>query len=246
MLRPRHVLGPLFRVRGLVVSNVFVLDGGPGDRWIIDTGHVAERPLVVAGLRATGLLPSAVTGVLLTHRHSDHAGNAAYLHREFGVPVFAHADDAAVLAGAREKPPLRPVTGDPIAWVFAQLENRTTTRVTIDRALEHGDIVGSLEVHHAPGHTDGSVLYRHGETESLLSGDALLAAVPPLTITQRMCLPHPDYATSLEQALASLRAFHAEGYGYENLLAGHGNPILGGAHRRALELLAEAPAQPRS
>lgn len=245
MFRARHVVGPLHRLRGLVVSNVFVLDGGPGDRWIIDTGHRVERALVMAGLRATGLAPRDITGVLLTHRHSDHAGNAAYLRRELGVAIHAHRDDAAILEGRREAPRLRPSTGDPIAWAFAQIENRTRTRVPVDRALEDGDALGSLEVFHAPGHTEGSTLYRHGGTRSLLSGDALLAAVPPLTITQRMCLPHPDYAVDLREALASLARFHARDLPYENLLAGHGEPIVGGARREAASLLSRAARSDR-
>ncbi len=237
MVRPRHVTGPLHRIRGLLVSNVFVLDGGPGDRWVIDTGHRLERRMLLAGLRATGLSPSDLSGVLLTHRHSDHAGNAAYLRRTFGWRVLAHREDAAVLEGRAEKPPLHPRSGDRIAWAFAHFENHTTTRVPVDRALDDGDTVGSLEVHHVPGHTAGSVLYRHAGSSSLLSGDTLLAAVPPLTIVQRMCLPHPDFADDVARALASLGSFHAAGFPYENLLAGHGRPILGRARQRAEALL---------
>jgi glyoxylase-like metal-dependent hydrolase (beta-lactamase superfamily II) len=236
-VRLERVVGSLHRVRGMLVSNVFVLDGGPGDRWVVDTGHPLERPMLLAGLRATGFSPRELTGVLLTHRHSDHAGNAAYLRRAFGIPILAHREDAEVLDGRAAAPKLRARSGDRLAWAFAQIENRTTTRVPIDRALDDGDAIGSLEAHHVPGHTEGSVFYRHASTSSLLSGDALLAAVPPLTIVQRMCLPHPDYAVDLAQALASLRRFHAAGFAYENLLAGHGRPILGRARERAEALL---------
>lgn len=239
-MRARHVVGPFHRLRGLFVSNVFVLDGGPGDRWIIDTGHALERPMVLAGLRATGFFPRDIDGVLLTHRHSDHAGNAAYLRRAFGLRIVAHRADAAVLDGAAPCPRLAPPSGARLERAFAAIENRTSTRVPIDRVLEDGDTIGSLEVHHAPGHTDGSVLYRHAGTASLLSGDALLAAVPPLTIMQRMALPHADYSVDYASALASLRRFHAAGLRYEHLLAGHGRPILGGAQRAAERLLAEA------
>lgn len=237
-LRAAPVVGPLSRLRGMLVSNVFLLDGGPGDRWIIDTGHVLERPTLLAGLRGSGFLPGEVSGVLLTHRHSDHAGNAAYLRAEFGLRVLAQRSDAEVLEGRRSAPRLAPTTGDPIAWLFAQIENRTRTRVPVDRALDDGDHAGSLQVHHAPGHTEGSALFLHQGTRSLLSGDALLAAVPPLTVVQRMTLPHPDYAVDLAQALSSLRRLHAAGLDYDNLLAGHGRPILGSARAAAERLLA--------
>ena len=145
-----------------------------------------------------------------------------------------------MLQGAAPRPRLAPSSGNPIAWLFAHVENLTRTRVPIDRALVDGETIGSLEVHHVPGHTEGSVMFRHEGTGALLSGDALLAAVPPLTIEQRMCLPHVDYAVDLAQALASLRAFHAAGFAYEHLLSGHGRPIVGGARDKALALLAAA------
>jgi hypothetical protein len=53
-----------------------------------------------------------------------------------------------------------------------------------------------------------------------------------------MSLPHPDFAEDVDVALASLRRFHEAGWTYENLLAGHGRPILGGARHAAERLLA--------
>lgn len=239
-MRPRRVTGPFHRLRGLLVSNVWVLDGGPGDRWIVDTGHPLERLGVLAGLRSLGFSPRDFTGVLLTHRHSDHAGNADFLRRTFGLRVYAHRADAEVLDGRTPAPRLVAKTRHPIARAFTVIENVTRTRVPIDRALDDGDTIGSLEVHHAPGHTMGSVVYRHAATSSLLSGDALLAAIPPLTLRQGMCLPHPDFADDLDRALDSLRGLHARGVDYENLLSGHGRPILGGARRAAERLLENA------
>lgn len=237
-MRLARVVGPLHRVRGLRIANVFVLDGGPGDRFVLDTGHPIERGTLLLGLRSLGFSPRDLTGVLLTHAHSDHAGNAAFLRARFGVPIFAHREDALVLEGAREAPRLESCTGDPFARLFCAIENRSRTRVRVDRALVGGESLGSLEVHHAPGHTRGSLLFRHAGTRSLLSGDTLLAAVPPLTIVQRMCLPHPDYATSLADALESLRRFLRTELPFDHLLAGHGRPIVGGARALAERLVA--------
>ena len=118
-MRPRHAIGPLYRLRGLIVSNVWVLDGGPGDRWIIDTGHPLERLTVLAGLRYAGFAPSDFTGVLLTHRHSDHAGNAAFLRKKLRTAYLQALAAVAALETSQEVGPLasgrfasRPLTAD--------------------------------------------------------------------------------------------------------------------------------------
>jgi glyoxylase-like metal-dependent hydrolase (beta-lactamase superfamily II) len=240
----RTVVAPLFHLHLLRVSNVFVLDGGPGDVWLVDTGHVAERLMLLLELRRAGFRPSELTGVLPTHRHSDHAGNAAFLQRRHGVRIYAHRADAEVLAERAPRPRLTRGDGDVIAGVFAQVENHfPATSLVVDRALEEGDQVAGMEVHWVPGHTDGSVFYRHEPTRALLSGDMLLTAHPPLTLRRGLAMPYPTFATDLPRAHASLRTFHEKSAPYDNLLAGHGPPLLGRARERVLEMLdREAPA----
>lgn len=237
----KDVTGSVRHLHRLIVSNVWLLDGGPGDRWIVDTGHFAERPTLILELRAAGLRPSDLTGVLLTHRHSDHAGNAAWLQRQ-GVRVYAHRADAEVLAKRAPRPPLdvRAIAraGDRLGALFAAIENAMpAASLEVDRALEHGDTVAGLEVHWVPGHTEGSVFFLHEPTRALLSGDTLLAAHPPLTIKKGLAMPYPGYAVDLDQAFTSLYAFHDRAVRYEHLLAGHGPALVGGARERVLELL---------
>lgn len=197
----KPVIGSIRHLSRLIVSNVFLLDGSKGDRWLVDTGHWAERATLLLELRRAGIRPSDLTGVLLTHRHSDHAGNAAFLQRRYGVKICAHRADALVLEGAALRPRLRPEKGTgAIGRLFAQFENMLPAAgLRVDRALEGGETIGGLEVHSVPGHTDGSVFYRHERTSSLLSGDMLLAAFPPLTLIQGMALPSPTFSTSRER-----------------------------------------------
>src|SRR5581483_7199923 len=70
------------------ISNVWMLEED-SRRFLIDTGHPVERPtlrleLWRAGVRKKGDL----AGVILTHRHSDHAGNARWLRERFQCPVI--------------------------------------------------------------------------------------------------------------------------------------------------------------
>lgn len=222
---------PIRHLRGVRISNVFLLDGGPGDRWLIDTGHWCERATLALELRNAGVWPSELTGVLLTHRHSDHAGNARWLREKFGVPIHAHRADAEILDGTKPLPYMERGEGSAIAGFLAQFENRWPARVPVDRALDDGDTIGSLEVHWVPGHTEGSVFYRHGETRSLLSGDTLLTAIPPLVVRKGLALPYPTFTRDMQQARASIRAFHERAIDYERLLPGHGRPLINNARR---------------
>jgi glyoxylase-like metal-dependent hydrolase (beta-lactamase superfamily II) len=234
----RDVIAPIRHLNRLFVSNVFLLDGGPGDRWLIDTGHMTERLTLLWELRRAGISPRDLTGVLLTHRHSDHAGNAAFLQSHYRIPIVAHQKDALVLAGEVSRPRLVRGEGNAIAGLFARVENAwPAPRVVVDTAIEGGDTIAGMQVHWVPGHTDGSVFYRHAPTKSLLSGDTLLTAHPPLTISRGIATPYPSYTTDMDLAHASLDAFHRQGFDYENLLAGHGPPLIGGARSQVLEFL---------
>ncbi len=234
------VVAPFHRFSTLFVSNVFLLDGGKGDRWLIDCGHWTERWQLGAELRRTGLRPSELTGVLLTHRHSDHAGNAAWLQREFGVKIYAHRADAEVLSGATERFVLGK-KGNLLQRTLGAVENRWPAQVKVDHALEEGESIAGLEVHHVPGHTEGSVFYRHERTSCLLTGDTLLTARPPLALVLDFVPPYDAYSIDLSQAHGSLDAFHAAGFPYEHVLAGHGKPLVGDARRRVLRALETTP-----
>ncbi len=239
----RAVVPPFLRFSRLVVSNVYLLDGGPGDRWLIDCGHWSERWQLTSELRASGLRPSELTGVLLTHRHSDHAGNAAYLQREFGLQVMAHRADAEVLEGSAPRFRLGQ-KGNLLERALGAIENRWPAQLKVDRALEHGDAVAGLEVHLLPGHTEGSVFYRHGSTGCLMTGDTLLTARPPLTYLRDIVPPYDAYSIDVARAHRALHAFHAQGWAYEHVLAGHGRPLVGSARNRVMQALRDVIPAP--
>src|SRR4051812_4873420 len=188
-----RVIAGVKHLRLVLISNVYLLDGGAGDRWLVDPGHWSERASLLVELRRAGLVPSDLSGVLLTHRHSDHAGNARFLQRRFGVRIFAHRQDAEVLAGLAPRERLVRGAGTRLAGYIAEFENRWPARVAVDRALDDGDTIGGLEVHWIPGHTEGSVFYRHASTRSLLTGDSLLTAVPPLVLRRGFALPYVTF-----------------------------------------------------
>jgi glyoxylase-like metal-dependent hydrolase (beta-lactamase superfamily II) len=84
-----------------------------------------------------------VVGVVDTHAHADHVSGARRLAGELDVPYYLHEADSGALDGVTE------------------LDGGETIPV--------GD--RSLDVHHTPGHTPGSVSLTVGD--ALLSGDTL-------------------------------------------------------------------------
>jgi glyoxylase-like metal-dependent hydrolase (beta-lactamase superfamily II) len=235
----RTIVGSFRQLHHVRISNVFLLDGGAGDRWLIDCGHFYERPTLLWELRRAGITPGQLTGVLLTHRHSDHAGNARFLQASFGAKIYAHRRDAEILDGSVPRPHMSRDGGSFFAGLLTHFENRWPARVTCDGALDAGDTIAGLEVHHTPGHTEGSVFYRHPASGALLTGDSLLTAIPPLVYRRGFSLAFKTFSSDVELAAESVREFHRRELAYEHLLPGHGRPVVGDARRAVETFLAE-------
>ena len=211
--------------RRMIISNVWLLEHA-GRRLLIDTGHPLERlalrlHLWRAGIRRRGDLDVAI----LTHRHSDHAGNAAWLGRTFGCEVACHADDAPELTGARPPARLARWPSSPIHHLLCRIEDRFPARAPVDEAFADGAWRHGLRVVHVPGHTSGSVLLHHEPTGTLFSGDAILSGVPPLRWFERPRLARAVYSSDVARCHAATRAFLADLPPTRTLCAGHGPPI---------------------
>ncbi|NHN56999.1 MBL fold metallo-hydrolase [Calidifontibacter sp. DB0510] len=163
-------------------TNCYVLAPAAGEECIVvDPGIGIEENLreVLSGLR---LRPSAV---LLTHGHVDHvysvtpvcAGTlAAYIHGDdrYRLTDPLSSLDPALLAMFEQQ------FGKKVTWTEPE-------RVVDVRDGETLDLAGlGLSVHHAPGHTEGSVMFALDDvpeglpddveiTSTLLTGDVLFA-----------------------------------------------------------------------
>lgn len=128
--------------------------------WIVDVG--AEPQDLIDHVIDTGLEPEAV---LLTHCHADHiAGLDAVLSR-WPVPVWVHPAEA----GWCSDPMLNlsamlamPVTCSEPGHHFADEQVMTLSGT-------------SWRVAHVPGHSPGSVMFVHDESEQAIVGDTLFA-----------------------------------------------------------------------
>ena len=104
-------------------------------------------------------------GIVLTHSHWDHAGDAQELKRRTGAPVMIHKDDEYRL--------LKPNRNTIMPLPF-ELEP-----VTPDRYMKHLDklIFGEceFEVWHSPGHTEGSICLVNHKEKNVFAGDTLFS-----------------------------------------------------------------------
>jgi glyoxylase-like metal-dependent hydrolase (beta-lactamase superfamily II) len=223
---------------GHPISNAWLVWSEEGPL-LVDCGHTTVWPAILARLAAEGLRPRDLRAVLLTHRHSDHAANAARFEAE-GVPIYAHRLDAECLSGQRA-PELLPVRLS-AAGAMCAVENHFPARIREAHALEDGNRNAGLTVRWTPGHTMGSICLLHAASGSLFSGDALLNAVPPLVVRTQLCLPSPDFSEDYPRALVSLARLVDEELGFSVLYPGHGPPWRGPLREAVQALLGRVPS----
>jgi glyoxylase-like metal-dependent hydrolase (beta-lactamase superfamily II) len=91
-----------------------------------------------------------VAGLVLTHHHHDHIGDAERLRAQRGFPIWAHSKTADLVG------------------------------VPVDRTLGDGDRLPfdggqKWRVVHTPGHAEGHICLFHGESRALVAGDMIAA-----------------------------------------------------------------------
>ena len=199
----RLVVGPL-------QNNVYLIHDGQGVT-IVDPTAEPDRLLAAVGDRP-------LSGIVLTHHHSDHMGAACALRAATGAPVIASAIEQPLI----EQP--KKVGTSPLPLPEA---------CPVDIAVSHGDVVkiGELawKVLVTPGHSKGSMclyivpqLSLAGQgAPTLVSGDTLFEGT----------IGRTDFeGGSMDDMRASLFTL-AKLPDDTIVLPGHGNPTTIGAER---------------
>jgi hydroxyacylglutathione hydrolase len=126
---------------------------------VVDPG--GDLPVIRAAIAAAGI---TIDRIVLTHGHIDHAGEAAALAEELGVPVEGpHRADKPLL--------------DNLAQQGKAYGLDNARGVTPDRWLDEGDQVEiggvAFDVLHCPGHSPGSVVLVSQALQFAFMGDVL-------------------------------------------------------------------------
>jgi hydroxyacylglutathione hydrolase len=157
-------------------TNCYVLATGPGQECLVVDPGIGVENRVAEICRENGLRPAAV---LLTHGHLDHVyavtpvcgGDTAA-----SLPAYIHGDDRY-----RLKDPLASMDGGLLAMLEQEFGARATwTEPSNILELDGGSTVtvAGLEVAvaHAPGHTEGSVMFTIPDLPSQLGASSALSA----------------------------------------------------------------------
>jgi glyoxylase-like metal-dependent hydrolase (beta-lactamase superfamily II) len=176
---------------------------------VIDPG--GDLPLIREAIAKKGI---KVEKILITHGHIDHAGGAAELARELGVPVEGpHEADRFLLDHLAE-------TGK--GYDIADARN-----LVPDRFLTEGDevtIAGMpFSVLHCPGHSPGSVVFVSKQLNFAIVGDVLFQGS-----VGRTDLPGGDHAALISSITSKLLPLGDDVV----FLCGHGPTSTIGEERR--------------
>lgn len=157
-------------------TNCFVMAPAAGEPCvIIDPGQDSISG-VMDIVREHRLLPAAV---LITHGHIDHCWSVAPLTHDFGIPAYIHADDRSRLADLTDST-IAANRDALLAMTKGELELTEPEDVRLIADEEVLELAGlRLRVRHAPGHTEGSVVFERAADADvppiMFSGDLLFA-----------------------------------------------------------------------
>ncbi|WP_285314339.1 MBL fold metallo-hydrolase [Pseudarthrobacter sp. fls2-241-R2A-168] len=192
---------------------------GEGEAILIDPGWESEMGFehLAAGLRHAGLGITDLTGILVTHYHSDHLGLAARLRRASGAWV-ALGDQETPRLTASEDPDLFRLTHKEELLLWGVPAHRLVEVAFSDADLRHlqnladpdlrladGSYVPAnglaLQVVTTPGHSAGHICLIDEHRRLIFSGDHVLPRISPHIALE---LPGPsnplaDYYDSLSR-----------------------------------------------
>lgn len=219
----RRLAEGVYRLESTGFVNAYLIVGDR-DLTLVDAGPARRLPHLVAELKANGYSFNDVGRVVVTHAHADHAGGLRPLLDLRPVKVFAHPDEAPVLAKREPVPPLSGFLGGLLYGVFEAVLSRGPVDSTLP--ADSGTPVRGLpqwQVLHTPGHTPGSISLYEPVRQILLCGDALAVSGGKVRAVPDFLHHDPEAARRSVAMLAKMDV--------DILGCGHGEEVRGGAFR---------------
>jgi glyoxylase-like metal-dependent hydrolase (beta-lactamase superfamily II) len=205
LLRMVHLIDALHLGTPEVIC-IALIECGPNELLLVDSGPESVFDAVVAGIKRLGFQPDEVRHLLGTHIHLDHTGGAWRWAKEFGTKIYAnprgvpHLVDPAKLVASAAR-----IYGDKMSrlWGSAGTIPRDQVIGVEDGA---GLNLGSkhFRVIYTPGHAQHHNAYWLESERALFAGDVagvLIRGGPPIPP-----FPPPDiHLESWKQSLERIR-----------------------------------------
>jgi glyoxylase-like metal-dependent hydrolase (beta-lactamase superfamily II) len=165
----------IYRVAGPDITesrdcNVYLIDGD--SPVLIDAGFGQGHDRVINNIASSGVDPSRVEWIILTHCHIDHIGGADRLRRDLGARLVMHELDAAIVERGDNR----------LTAAFCFEVDFSPLPIDVKVSGDSGVLPTSEEISflHTPGHTPGSISpYLDKDGTRILFGQDLGAPLLP-------------------------------------------------------------------
>jgi glyoxylase-like metal-dependent hydrolase (beta-lactamase superfamily II) len=143
-------------------ENTYLLYDETGSCLIVDAGcyFSYEKEELARFISDHGLRPEKLVN---THCHFDHILGITFCREKYGIPFYAHRDDAFLIEHAVGQ-------GDVFGVPMEPLE-QPEGWITEGEQVSFGN--SSLEAIHVPGHAPGSLVFYTRPEKFILAGDVL-------------------------------------------------------------------------
>lgn len=199
--------------------NCYILNYGDVNI-LIDTGVKFVRKKLIKQLYKHNI--DSISAVVLTHYHSDHAGNAAYIAREFGCKVYASSVFAEQLmegkCGMPRSNSLSASIVNALSRAFGFIHWDCFDPIhnvqDINKLLQSGIPGDGVEVMPLTAHTDDSICLIVDNAAAIV-GDAFVH----YPIAHKITLPWADHPERIADSWRKLLDLNCSVY-----CMGHGTP----------------------
>ncbi|MFA6218557.1 MAG: MBL fold metallo-hydrolase [Erythrobacter sp.] len=197
---PFRILGDTFYVGTCGIASILVVSAD--GLTLIDSGTDEGAKAVLANIRALGFDPRAVSSILMSHEHFDHAGGMARLQAATGATIYASPAAAGVLrSGVTGADDPQALSGHP---AFPPVTGKIIGIESEDPIWLGGILFRPLMT---PGHSPGAMSWQW----DMCKGDSCntvsyVDSLSPIGADEYRFSDHPTYLAQFRNSLARIAA----------------------------------------